>query len=61
MFYLSLMSIFIGVLLTFFGCWFTFLTIMNILLKGKYVLFVLLLAATLVSVGVTLFMLGVLL
>lgn len=56
----NLLCILFGSFLCFFGGWFTFLTIVNVFIKGKYTLFVLLLASLLFSLGVTLFMIGVL-
>jgi hypothetical protein len=57
----SLLFIFLGAFLVFYGIWYTFVTIVNVLQKGKYTPFVLGLSSILVSIGITLFMLGVLL
>lgn len=55
---LTLSLIFLGALFLFYGIWFTFITVANVLMKGNYVPFVLILSSLLCSVGVIIIVLG---
>jgi hypothetical protein len=59
LFLLSILGYVVGSLFIYYGLWFTFITIVNVLIKGKYTPFVLILASILFSVGVSLFIMGV--
>lgn len=58
-FLLSILCYIVGALLIYYGFWFTFMTIVNVLIKGRYVPFVLILASILFSIGIAFFTVGV--
>ena len=56
---LSLIFIFLGTLLLYFGCWYSFITVCSVLSIKQYRPIVLILSAVFVSLGLSILFLGV--